>query len=589
MKSDEQARAPASGAGKGALLRGLAVSPGVAQGTAFALVCSERTAVPRREISASEVDAEVARFRAALARAESELVALRQTVGERIGATEAEIFDAQLLVLGDASFQHPVLSLVRDKHLNVEAALSEVIEKFTHAFNEIPDPYLRERAADIRDVGRRVRDALIEDRGQEIVEIPRGAILVADELLPSVMARLELGQVRALVTERGGKFSHSSVLARSLGLPAVVAVNEASLSIKTGDQLVVDGIAGIVFVNPERSVHKEYERLEGEIRTDKQKLMELVQLPSVTLDGTSIGLLANVNKFADTEAALLYKADGIGLYRTEFGYFVRGTFPTEDEQFEFLDRAAERFHPRKVVFRLLDVGADKPLAYFPLPAVKNPSLGQRGIRLLLEYPELLKRQLRAFLRVSARHPVSILLPVVGGIEDVRRTRDIIEQAKRELAAEGERFDEQIPVGAMIEVPSAALMAHRLAPEVDFFSLGTNDLAQYVLAADREDEHMTFYYQPLHPAVLGLIASVAEAARESGRTLTLCGDMGGDPRYTELLLGLGLRELSVAPGEMLNVKQRIREIDLATARELAAAALDLSSSAEIEKLLEARAG
>ena len=569
------------------MLRGAGVSAGVARGTALVLTCGQRSAAPRRNIAASEVGGERSRFEAALAKAASELVALQNEVSERTGRSQGDIFGAQLLALEDRGFRDEVLLIVQEKRINVEAAVSEVIDNYTRRLDAVPDTYLRERAADVRDVGRRILSSLIERQAPDGPEIPDGAVVVAEELLPSVTARLQLDRVRALVTERGHKFSHSAILARSLGTPAVAGVPDASTQIKTGDRLIVDGVAGVVFVNPEKSVEREYDRLEAELRAYKEGLRHLASVRSVTLDGTTVPLLANINKFADTEAALLYEADGIGLYRTEFAFSIRPRFPTEEEQYEFLARAAERFHPRKVVFRLLDLGGDKVLPYFPLPPSRNPSLAQRGIRLLLRHLDVLKPQLRAFLRVSAEHPASVLLPVVGGVEEVRQARAVVRQVQDELAAAGRRFNPEIPIGAMIEIPSAALMARTLAKEVDFLSLGTNDLVQYVLAADREDESIAPYYQPLHPGVLRLIHSVAEAARDAECELTICGEMAGDPLHAELLLGLGLREFSVAPGEMLEVKSAIRRTRLDDARELARKALDLGSVAEIEALLNER--
>jgi phosphotransferase system enzyme I (PtsI) len=569
------------------LMRGTAVSSGIAHGTAYVLHRVAGAVVPRRALEAAEVEGELSRFEDALSKAEQELLALRKDVAERIGPGQADIFAAQAVVVRDPALHDKVVVVVREKGINVEAALVEVIDQFTRTFDQIHDAYLRERAADIRDVGRRVLGALIAHDGPATLDIPDGSILVADELLPSAIADLELHRVKAFVTERGGKFSHTSILARSMRMPAITGVPEAARKIKTGDELIVDGVSGIVIVDPDESVQRDYDRLEAELRGYKAELQKLVDLPSVTLDGTAIPLLANVSKFSDTEAAVLYKADGIGLYRTEFGFTIRPAFPTEDEQYEFLARAAERVHPRKIVLRLLDVGGDKQLPYFPLPASRNPSLARRGIRLLLENPDVLVRQLRAFLRVSAEHPVSILIPVVGGLEEVRATRAIVVQVMKGLTAEGTLFNPEVPVGAMIEVPSAAILATALAKEVDFFSLGTNDLVQYVLAADREDDSVADAYRPLHPAVLRLIGLVAEAARKAGRPLTICGDMAGDPESTELLVGLGLREFSVAPGEMLEVKSAIRKVSVADAKMLAAEALEMGTATEVEALLARR--
>lgn len=564
------------------MIRGTSVSSGIAQGRAVVIDCAKGVA-PRHEIAPGEVEPELRRFQAALGRAEGELADLRRAVRERIGASQAAVLEAQALVIRDPGFRDQVIRIVRERRVNAEAGVAEVVDRFTSSMSAVADTYLRERAADIRDVGRRVLSALIEEQA-DAEPVPEGSIVVTDELLPSATARLELARVRAFVTEHGGRFSHAAILARSTGTPAVTGVPGAAQRVRTGDHLIVDAVAGVVFVNPDAAVRAEYDRLEAEIRAYRAELDQEADARSVTLDGVAIPLLANVNKLSDTEAALLYRAEGIGLFRTEFGFAVRNAFPTEDEQYHSLKRAAERFHPRRVVFRMLDLGGDKDVPYFPLPVARNPSLAPRGIRVLLRHPEVMRPQLRAFLRVSAEHPVGILLPVVGGLDEVREARAAIRQVQAELAAEGARFDPAVRVGAMIEVPSAALMASSLAREVDFFSLGTNDLVQYVLAADRDDEGADAWYQPLHPAVLRLIHSLLEAARAAGRPVTLCGDMGGNPVYTELLVGLGLREFSVAPGALPALKSSIRRMHVAGAEALAQRALELDSAADVEALV-----
>jgi phosphoenolpyruvate-protein phosphotransferase (PTS system enzyme I) len=570
----------------GPLFKGVAVSPGVARGTAFVLVAAHNRAVPRRVIGDEEIAGELERFSVALERAEIELRELRQSVAAQL-PMEAEIFTAQALLVRSTRLVDPVRARVREQRLNVEAAVSEVLDELTHALAAVADPVLRERAADIRDVGKRLLSVLIAEQPSGESVIPEGSVLIADELLPSVSVRLELGRVRALVTERGGRSSHASILARARGLTAVVGIEGVTEQVKTGDRVIVDGIAGVIFVDPDDHIAREYDRVEADIRAREGELQQLVDVPSVTADGVAVPLLANINTFADTEAADRCRADGVGLYRTEFGFIIRPKLPTEDEQYEFLERAAARFDPRPVTFRLLDIGGDKELPTLPLPPARNPSLSQRGIRLLLDHPAMLRAQLAAFLRVGAKHPVSILLPVVGGLEDVRRARAVIREVQAELRGRGIRLERETPIGAMIEVPSAALMVPALAREVDFFSLGTNDLAQYLLAVDREDERVARYYQPLHPSVLRLIHSVAEAARAADRELTICGEMAGSAANAELLIGLGLRRFSVAPSQLLHVKDAIRGVRLDEAERLARRALELGTAAEVEAIVAER--
>jgi phosphotransferase system enzyme I (PtsI) len=571
----------------GPLLKGISVSPGVARGTAFVLYAAHNQAVPRRELKDDEIPRELGRFDAALDHAEAELAELRRSLLDQFPA-EAEIFAAQALLVRGPHLVDPVRARVNERRLNIEAAVSEVLDELIGMFAGVADPVMRERAADIRDIGKRLLSLLVTERPSGEFEIPEGSVLIADELLPSVSARLDLGRIRALVTERGGRSSHASILARARGLTAVAGITKVTDHIRTGERVIVDGIAGVVFVDPDANVAREYDRVEANIRAYRNELQQLIELPSVTADGVTIPLFANVNAFADTETADRCRADGIGLYRTEFSFAIRPKLPTEEEQYEFLERAAARFDPRPVTFRLLDIGGDKELPTLPLPYAKNPALSQRGIRLLLDHSAMLRAQLCAFLRVSARHPVSILVPVVGGIEDIRRTRAVIREVQSELRARGIRFDRDTPIGAMIEVPAAALMVPALSREVDFFSLGTNDLTQYLLAVDREDERVADYYHPLHPAMIRLIQSIAAAAQTAGRELTICGEVAGVAANAELLLGLGLRRFSVSPNQLLEVKNAIRSVRLDEAERLAHRALELDTTAEIEALVAERA-
>ena len=494
------------------MILGLAVSSGIARGTAHVIQDTGRILIPRRTITDGEIAAEMDKFNAATHEAEQSLLTLQKDVRQKIGKRDAEIFDAQILLLHDASLRKEVAGRCQMEKINIEAALAEAIEKFAGMFVQLEDSYFREKASDIRDIGKRLLDILLKRQHEEILNPPEGAIVVARELLPSTTARMNLKAVRGLVLEGGAQTSHAAILTRSLGIPSVVHVTNALTRIQTNDQLLVDGLAGRVFINPSKSVLKEYEKLQKEFAVHQGAMQDEVVLPAVTLDGVVVKISANIGKAADAEAAFRFKAEGVGLYRTEFIFLVQDQFPTEEEQYRFYKTVAERMTPQEVVIRVLDVGGDKMLPYFPLPAETNPSLGCRGIRLLLKHPRILKTQLRAILRVSADHAVSILLPMICSVGEVMETRKILEAVKTELRSEKLPIDAKIRVGAMIETPAAAILTRQLAAEVDFFSIGTNDLIQYLLTTDRTSAEVAGYYEPLHPAVLHVLKSILETAK-----------------------------------------------------------------------------
>ena len=566
------------------LIKGIAVSPGIVRASAFVVGDEARLTVPRRKIAEAEIGTEMAKFGVALRESEATLNALRAEVRTKIGPHEAEIFDAQIMLLRDPSFLNEVSARLTADKFNVEAVVADAVERFTLMFAGIVDPLLRERAADVRDVGRRVLACLLQQQPAEPLGFPAGVILVVPELAPSTTARLDLRGVRAVVTERGGKTSHASILMRSLRIPAVVAAKDATRRIQSGDPLILDGMSGAIFIHPSAAVIQEYARLEAHFHIQENALKAYLDRPAQTQDGTAIRLLANIGKSADAEAAVLFKAAGIGLFRTEFSFIVRDHCPTAEEHFDIYANLAERMHPREVVIRVLDMGSDKTPAYFKLAKEENPSLGLRGTRLLLKHPEVLEAQLCAILRVSAGHPVSVLFPGIGGVEDIVAAREILERAKKRLRRDGIAFNPGLKVGAMIELPSAALLVTRILREVDFVSLGTNDLTQYLLAADRSSPEMTTYYQSLHPAVLHAVKHVIDSARAATKEVTICGEMAGNPACTELLLGLGARSLSVTPGEILEIKQVLSGITMPKAEKLAAAVLELGTVREIEALM-----
>jgi phosphotransferase system enzyme I (PtsI) len=570
------------------MILGEVASSGLAFGSAFVCNCSEDVVVPRRTIDICETLHEMERFDAAVLEAEQDLLRLQLEVERGIGKKEAEIFEAHIVLLQDPSVREEVNTRCLAEKINVEAAVEVVFEKLMSSFIRQKDPYFRDRAADLREVGKRLLDILTQRPPPRIPILPEGGILVADQLPSSIMAHLDDQAVRGLIVERGGQTAHATILARAQGIPLLINVPDATKSIRTGDRLIVDGLAGRVFINPAPSILRDYDQLEKNLHAHQTALKGLIDLPAETQDGTKIRLSANIGKSADAVAAASLNADGIGLYRTEFLFLVQDHFPSEEEQYQMYRTTADRMKPNEVVIRMLDIGSDKILPYFPFPFETNPSLGRRGTRLLLAHPEILRVQLRAILRLSAIHPVSILFPMIGGVEDLLAAKAAIENVKTSLTLEHQAFNPDIPIGAMIETPAAAILTGRLAQEVDFFSIGTNDLVQYLLTTDRTSSELASYYEPLHPAVLQMLGVVATAAKAKSRSISICGEMAGNPSYIPLLLGLGFRSLSVNPGEILEIKNAIRATNIPQAEYLARQILELGTIQEIKDCLRVAA-
>jgi phosphotransferase system enzyme I (PtsI) len=569
------------------MVLGEVASPGVAQGTAVLCGCGDAPLMASRPLGPADAQVELERFDAAVTRSEAELLGLQRKVLRETGRQESAIFESHAMLVRDPALRETVGALCLTRHLGVEEALTEAIEGLTRTLGNVEDPLLRERAADLRDVGGRLLEILAGDERPEAPSHPDGTILVTRELLPSVVAQLDGNAVRGVVVVQGGQTAHSTILARARGIPVLIRVPDATTSIRAGDDLIVDGLAGRVFVNPTQAIRAEYERVAADVQARRSALEELTDRPSVTRDGTPVRLRANIGKVADAVAAAGVNADGVGLYRTEFIFLAQDHFPSEEEQTRMVRASAEHLKPREVVVRALDIGSDKLLPYFPLTREANPSLGRRGTRLLLAHPAILHVQLRAILRVSATHPVTILFPMVGGLEDLQAAKASVERAKESLLAEGLPFDPQVRVGAMVETPAAVIMAEKLAEEADFLSIGTNDLVQYLLTTDRTSSDVASYYEPLHPAVLRALRSLAEVATRTGKSVSICGEMAGNPAFTKLLLGLGFRSLSVNPAELLEIRGAIRGTDLAEAESLAAEVLSKATAEEIKDCLRRR--
>ncbi len=570
------------------MLKGLAISPGYALGKAFCIRHFQLDTVPSVSVAPQALDHEVARFQNALQISRTEILNLLELPHIKSSLEIANIFQAHLTLLDDPDLKKEVEKRIRDRRLNAEAVLSSVIKDYSEFFRKLPDPQFQGKAIDIVDVGQRIlRNCEGEAGLQPLADFKEGVIIIAENLTPSEIADFDPRRVRGIAIEEGTPTSHASILARSLSIPALIQVKNLVRSVSRGDLLLIDGITGTLEVNPPAPRVEEFQSRLHRYEASLQTLQANLSQPSVTRDGTPVSLQANIGKLQDVDAVLANHADGIGLYRTEFAYLTRRRFPTEEELVETYSGVVSRVSPREITFRTIDLGGEKLPHLGGEVLEKNPELGWRAIRMALDRPEILRTQVRAILRASqvVPHPrIKILLPMISTLQEYRRCREILAEIQEDLQTQGLGPQVPPPLGIMVEIPSTALMARAFAREVDFFSIGSNDLVQYTLAVDRTNTRVAHLYQPTHPAVLRLLREVAQAGREAGKPVTICGELAGDPRFTGLLLGLGLRQFSMNPASLTRVKQAVREWSCQDAEGLAEPLLACSTAEEVEDLL-----
>ena len=560
------------------VLPGVPASAGYALGPAVLLRVTEPT-IERRTISDPAV--EWARLQEALTSVREATQKLRDQVARESSVYDAAIFDAHLMFLSDPDFLNGVRRHIVDERVNAEWAWQGAVYGSAESFEALDDEYLRARAADVRDIGRQV---LVELTGEIApVVLPHAGILIAIDLAPSDTARMDRSLVLGICTERGGPTSHSAILARTLGIPAAVGLGPAILSVQDGTQLILDGQTGQVWVDPDAALIDEYTTRLQDWQAARQKARAASAEPAITADGIAIEVAANIGSVVDARVALENGAEGVGLLRTEFLFLDRHTAPSEEEQWVAYHSIGEVMGERPVIVRTLDVGGDKPLAYLDLGHEDNPFLGQRAIRLCLNRPDLFKTQLRAILRAMPGHNLKIMFPMIADVGEVRRARALLHEARLELQSSGAAVADRMDVGIMVEIPAAAILAHALAPEVDFFSIGTNDLTQYTLAAERGNAAVAHLQDALHPAVLIQIRQTVQAANAHGKWVGVCGELAGDPVAIPILIGLGVRELSMASGAIPKAKQIIRELTLKDAQALAAQTLQMDTAEAVRKL------
>ncbi|MGM0501423.1 MAG: phosphoenolpyruvate--protein phosphotransferase [Bacillota bacterium] len=560
-------------------LTGVAASPGIIIGEAMLL---EEDLSYEKEI-VENIKGEKERLKKAVQRSKEQLASIKEKVLSDMGEDEADIFKAHLMVLEDPELISAVKEKIETEKINAEAALDETIDKFVEMFADMDSEYLKERAVDIQDVGNRVLKNLL---GKEVIscsELDKKVVLVAQDLTPSDTAQIDQEQVLGFVTAKGGRTSHTAIMARSMELPAVVGVDGVLNELQRGDQIIVDGVNGKVIIKPTKEEIAQYKAKAEEYVARKKKLAKLKELPAVTKDGHQTEIVANIGTPKDVKGAIDNGAEGIGLYRSEFLYMDRESLPTEEEQFSAYKEVAKKMNG-PVIIRTLDVGGDKEIPYLNLPKEMNPFLGYRAIRVCLNQKDMFKTQLRAILRASAYGQVKIMYPMISAVEQLRAANEILAEVMNELREENIDFNADLEVGMMIEVPAAAITADILAKEADFFSIGTNDLIQYTTATDRMNENISHLYQPFHPAVLRLIKRVVDAAHEEGKWAGMCGEMAGDKRLTPYLLGIGLDEFSMSAVSVPEVKETIRNLSLEEAQEVAEQALSYKTAEEIENYL-----
>ena len=559
-------------------IQGISGSRGVAVGNVYRYI-QEEIVIPDYTVAEDKVEEEIGKFAAAMAATLKQLDTIRQKALDEMGPEEAAIFEAHMQIAQDPSLSDGIKSLVESSHTNVVAATAQTIETFANIFLGMEDAYMRERGADIKDIGDRLMRNMLGMNPRGLSHISGEVILVAQDLAPSDTASLDKNVVKGIVTAAGGPTSHAAIMARTLEIPAVMGVGDIE-SFVDGDKAVVLGTDGIVEMNPSDADWDEYTNQAAAFQEELKRLRESANLEATTTDGHHVELFGNIGKAKDAKNALTMGAQGIGLYRTEFLYMENDELPAEDVQFEEYKKVAQDMKGKPVIIRTMDIGGDKELKCLDLPSEMNPFLGYRAIRISLNRPDIFKVQLRALLRASAFGDIHIMYPMIASVEEVKQANAMLDECKEELTGEGKEFNKDIKVGIMIEVPAAAVISPILAKYVDFFSIGTNDLCQYTLAVDRMNEAIGSLYQPLHPGVLRLIKHVIDASHEQGKFTGMCGELAGDPVATMILLGLGLDEFSMTASSIPLIKNILRSVSKAECEEVANKALTMDTAEEI---------
>lgn len=565
-------------------LQGIAASDGIAIAKVYTLTEPDLTVI---KVTVEDSEKEVSRLDDALAASIKDVELIKETALKNLGEEEAQVFDAHLMVLSDPELIGQVKDSITSNKVNAESALKEVTDMFISIFAGMEDnPYMQERAADIRDVSKRVLAHLLGVKIPSPATIKDEVIIVAADLTPSDTAQLNRQYVKAFVTDIGGRTSHSAIMARSLEIPAIVGTKEVTSIAKDGDIIIVDGLSGDVFLNPSEEVIAEYRTKAEAFAAQQAEWEKLKDSKTYTKDGHQVELAANIGTPKDLEGVVNNGAEGVGLYRTEFLYMDSHEMPTEEDQFEAYKAVLEGMNGKPVVVRTMDIGGDKELPYLPLPHEMNPFLGYRAIRVSLNEPEMFRTQLRALLRASVYGKLRIMFPMIATLNDFRGAKALLEEEKAKLIAEGVAVSDDIQVGIMIEIPAAAVLAHQFAKEVDFFSIGTNDLIQYTMAADRMNERVSYLYQPYNPSILTLIKHVIDSAHKEGKWAGMCGEMAGDQTAVPLLVGLGLDEFSMSASSVLKTRSLISKLTLSDMQALAAKAInECATVQEVEALVE----